>query len=162
MIEILSSVGNWFVRNGSASDWFTSFGTIGAVAISLQLARSQSKTKAKVKLSKYVEDDKIKVRVINKKPIPLGITTCWVVKKKIISKEEIGEYDQFIYQSHSKENVIDGTRFIPAHKHIDFFIYKEDIRKLSKQANIDKFRLEVEDIYGRKHKSPKLKEVLGS
>ena len=147
---------------GSVAGWVSAAATFSAVITSLHLARSQSRTKAKIILSEHIESDKINVRVINKKPIPLGITTCWVVKKKMISKEGIEECDQFIYQSYSEERVIDGTRFIPAHKHIDFFIYKEDIRKLSEQAIIDKCWLEVEDIYGRKHKSPKLKEVLRS
>jgi len=151
---------------GSVADWVAAFATFSAVITSLHLARSQSRTKAKINLLEHIESNKITVRVINKKPIPLGITTCWVVKKKIISKEEIEECDQFIYRfsskENAKENVMDGMIFIPAHKHIDFFVYKEDIKKLSKQANVDKCWLEVEDIYGRKHKSPKLKEVLGS
>lgn len=147
---------------GSVADWVSAVATFSAVITSLHLARSQSRTKAKIILSKHIESNKITVRVINKKPIPLGITTCWVVKKKIILKEEIGEFNQFTYQSYLKENVMDGMIFIPAYKHIDFFIYKEDIEKLSEQAIIDKCWLEVEDIYGRKHKSPKLKEVLRS
>lgn len=43
MIEILARIGNWFARNGSASDWFTSFGTVGAVVFTMFNLRKREK-----------------------------------------------------------------------------------------------------------------------
>jgi len=58
MNEIISSVGSWFARNGSASDWFTSFGTVGAVFISLYILIRKPKIKVLLRTKKVSRGDR--------------------------------------------------------------------------------------------------------
>ena len=55
MNELISNIGSWFARNGTASDWLTSFGTIGAVGTSLYYSYRKERTKAKVTLD-YIDE----------------------------------------------------------------------------------------------------------
>ena len=63
MIELFSSIGNWLARNGSASDWFTAVGTVGAVVYTL--FQNAKKPKPKIFLtapSIYQGDQEIRVK----------------------------------------------------------------------------------------------------
>lgn len=60
MFELWGKFTSWVARNGSASDWLTALGTIGAVATSLYFSYRKERTKALVNLEftpEYNYDD---------------------------------------------------------------------------------------------------------
>ena len=76
MNELFSNIANWFARNGTASDWFTSFGTVGAVVTSLFLTLRQDK----VKVATRIEENRNNYYVIvhNKGKSPVYISNVTV------------------------------------------------------------------------------------
>jgi len=79
MIELLSSIKNWFVRNGSASEWMTAFGTIGAVMTSLYLASTRNKVKLEAQL---ISDNNnlLSLVIINKSKNIANVSDIMVVE----------------------------------------------------------------------------------
>ena len=76
MNELFSTIVKWFADNGTASDWFTSFGTVGAVVTSLFLTLRQDK----VKVATRIEENRNNYYVIvhNKGKSPVYISNVTV------------------------------------------------------------------------------------
>ena len=75
MNEMFSTVVKWFAENGTASDWFTSFGTVGAVVTSLFLTLRQDKVKVATWIEKNRNDYYVIVHNKSKSPVYISNVT---------------------------------------------------------------------------------------
>lgn len=131
MIEWLSSVGSWLSRNGSASDWLTSFGTVGAVIISLYL--SYSKKQIKIKLQTTIMKKEAFVSIHN------------------FGKEVVYITDVYLRFRFPEEKLDD---FEPERKILlDHAVYPNQTKKIEINKQLNAILL-----FSEKHSQEKLKE----
>lgn len=171
MMELFSNVGSWFVRNGSASDWFTSVGTVGSVFIVLFLSLHRPKAKGELIIQESFQrpenrdtnEKKIKeitnkngrghyviIEFLNKGEIPIQINE-W---KTIFESDDKQLIDGVVWDLDEIENEFSECIVKPSTK------YK--IKLTDGQINLNNvkqypfMRMECSDIYGNLYRSKRL------
>ena len=113
MNELFSTIVKWFGDNGTASDWFTSFGTVGAVVTSLFLTLRQDK----VKVATWIEKSRNNYYVIvhNKGKLPVYISNITVQYKSkseeyiTLKDDKLGTLEEVVYSQQPKPIKINNS-----------------------------------------------------
>lgn len=134
MIEWFSSVGSWFSRNGSASEWLTALGTTSAVILSLFFAYSKSRPKLNIDL---VQRGNSRVLIVeNKKSEPIYVTDLAFQHRLEKQNEQNFRFQETLY---AENTLIQGYSFA------EFSIWQE----VNQQIRKDKHKQRASEIYVR-------------
>ena len=155
MNELFSTIVKWFADNGTASDWFTSFGTVGAVVTSLFLTLRQDKVKVAARIEKnrnnyyvivhnkgkssvYISNIIVQYRLKNEEYktlddnmlVNLEIIVYPKQLKRIGMNEKMHGLHLILQEEHSSQLKQDGFFFLNGWVAIDGQAYKIDETKI--------------------------------